>query len=81
MNSGVHRMLCEPLSGAHLGDLWMWLQLMRLHFEVVVRGPVGVIWGRFCAESGPVGPQTGPTSTSIDPDRTTGNFKLQPHQV
>ncbi len=26
------------------GDLWMWLQLMWLKFEVV-RGPVGVVWG------------------------------------
>jgi hypothetical protein len=27
-----------------VGDLWMWLQLMWLQFEVV-RGPVGVVWG------------------------------------
>ncbi len=37
---------------ACLGDLWMWLQLMWLQFEVV-RGPVGVVWGRFGGPSGP----------------------------
>ncbi len=35
-----------------VGDLWMWLELMRLQFEVV-RGPVGVVWGRFEAGFGP----------------------------
>ena len=29
----------------HFGDVRMWLQLMWLQFEVV-RGPVGVVWGR-----------------------------------
>ncbi len=28
-----------------VGDLWMWLQLMWMHFEVV-RSLVGVVWGR-----------------------------------
>ena len=34
------------------GDLGMWLQLMWLQFEVV-RGPVGVVWGRFGPAWGP----------------------------
>ncbi len=34
--------------GPRLGDLRMWLRLMWLQFEVV-RGPVGVVWGRFGA--------------------------------
>ena len=63
-----------------IGDLRMWLQLMRLQFEVV-RGPVGVDWGRFGAGLGPQGPQAGPKSTLIDPDRTSDNLKLQPHKL
>jgi hypothetical protein len=47
------------------GNLWMWLQLMWLQFEVV-RGPVGVIWGRSGAGFRPKGPQTRPR---IDPTR------------
>ena len=39
---------------ALLGDLWMWLQLMWLQFEVV-RGPVGVVWDRFGAGLEPFG--------------------------
>ncbi len=33
-----------PLKGGKvlLGDLWMWIQVVRLQFEVV-RGPVGVV--------------------------------------
>ena len=62
------------------GDLWMWLHLMWLHFEVV-RGPVGVVWGRFGSGLGPFGPQTGSKSTPNDPDRTSDNLTLQPHEL
>jgi hypothetical protein len=41
-----------------LGVLWMWLQLMWLQFKVV-RGPVGVVWGRFLT----------PSRFQIDPQR------------
>ncbi len=58
-----------------LGDLWMWLQLMWLHFEVV-RGPVGVVWECFGAGAGLFGPQTGPKSTTDNPDRTSDNLKI-----
>ncbi len=34
-----------------VGDLWAWLQLMRLQFEVV-RDPVGIVWGRFGSRFG-----------------------------
>ncbi len=51
-------------------DVWMWVQLMWLQFEVV-RGPVG----------GAKGAQTGPKSTQNDPDRTSDNLKLQPHEL
>ncbi len=51
----------------------MWLQLMWLQSEIV-RGPVGVDWG-------PFGPQTGPKSILNDPDRTSDNLKLQPHEL
>ncbi len=52
--------LGEPESGSPVAgpglfifvDLWMWLQLMRLQFEVV-RGPVGVVWGRLGSPSRP----------------------------
>ncbi len=27
-----------------IGDIWMWLQLLRLQFELD-RGPVGIVWG------------------------------------
>ncbi len=67
---------CESLFGA----LWMWLQLMWLQFEVV-RGPVGIVWGRFWAGLGPFGPLTGRKSTLNDPDRTSDNIKLQPHEL
>ncbi len=50
---------------------WLWLQLMWLQFEVV-RGPVGVVWGRFGAGLGPVG---APSRPQID--RTSDNLKLQ----
>ncbi len=37
-----------------IGDLWMWLQLMWLQFEVL-RGPVGDVWAwdRFGTGLGP----------------------------
>ncbi len=63
-----------------VGDLWTWLQLMWLQFEVV-RGPVGVVRGRFGVGLGPRGPQTGPKSIPIHPGRTSSNFKLQPHEL
>ena len=47
----------------------MWLQLMWLQFEVV-RGPVGVVWGRFGAGLGPCGPRSSSKTTPNDPDRT-----------
>jgi hypothetical protein len=34
------------LALTRIDKLWMWRQLVRLQFEVV-RGPVGVVWGRF----------------------------------
>ncbi len=44
----------EMRKGASLaGDLWMWLQLMWLQFEVV-RNQVGVTWGRFGTGLGPI---------------------------
>ena len=42
-----------PGLGGGIGDLWMWLQFMWLQFEIV-RGPVGVAWGRFAAGLEPV---------------------------
>ncbi len=54
-----------------IGDLWIWLQLMWLRFEVV-RGPVGVdlgaIWGQFGPNPAPNQPhatQTGPRQPQI----------------
>ncbi len=65
-------------NAAVLGDLWIWLQLVWLQFEVV-RSLVGVVWERFGAGLGPFGPQTGPTSIPNHPDRTSDNLKLQLH--
>ena len=63
-----------------IGDLWMWPQLRWLQFEVV-RGPTGVVWGRFGGGWGapwaPNRPQIGPTG----PRRTSHNLKLQPHEL
>ncbi len=59
-----------------LGELWMWLQLMWLQFEVV-QGTVGVVWGQFGTGLGPFGPQINPER----PDRTSDNLKLQPHEL
>ncbi len=70
--------MSEQLSG----DLWMWLQLIRLQCEVV-RSLVEVVWDRFGGGSGSKRPQSGPTSapndpdrTSNDPDRTSNNLPL-----
>ncbi len=52
------------------GDLWMWLQLMRLQSEVV-RGPVGVIWGRLWADLGPRPAPNRPQSTPTGPWTTS----------
>ncbi len=51
----------------------MWLQLMRLQFEVV-QGPDGIVWGGFGVGLGPKGPKTGPKSIPGDPDRTSDNL-------
>ncbi len=48
-----------------VGVLWMWLQRMCLLFEVV-RGPVGVVWGRLGAGLGPLGPQIDPKRSRPD---------------
>ncbi len=56
------------------------LQLMWLQFEVV-RGPVGVVWGRFWAGLGPKGPQTGPKWIPNNPNRTSDSFKLLPREL
>ena len=66
-----------------IGDLWMWLQLMWLQFEVV-RGPAGVVWARFGTGLGSCGPQASPKSTPNDRHRTSDNLKwlsqdLLPH--
>jgi hypothetical protein len=45
-----------------MGDLWMWLQLMWLQFEVV-RSPVGV-------NSGPVGGPLAPKPSHLDPKQS-----------
>ncbi len=63
-----------------VGDLWTWLQLMWLRYEVV-RGPVGVVWGRLWAGLGPKEPQTGPKATPNDPDRTLNGLKLHPREL
>jgi hypothetical protein len=57
-----------------------WLELMWLQFEVG-RGPVGVAWGRFGLCLGLCGPQAGPKSTPHDPDLTSGNLKVQSHEL
>ncbi len=45
----VLRVRCPFEYAARLvGHLWLWLQLMWLQIEAV-RGPVGVVWGRFGA--------------------------------
>ncbi len=70
----------ERVSRTKVGDLWMWLQLMLLQFEVV-RGPAGVVCGRFVAGLEPFGPQAGPKSTPNNRDRTSDKLKLQPHEM
>jgi hypothetical protein len=45
----------------HFGDLWMWLDLMWLQFEIV-GGPAGVVWDRFGASLGPKETHAGPKS-------------------
>ena len=63
--------------GQGFGDLWMWLQLMWLQFEVV-RGPVGVVHGWFGAGLGPLGSQAGfksdPTGRLKPKTPMLGNF-------
>ncbi len=58
-----------------LGDLWLWLQLMWLQFEVV-RGSVAVrlgsIWGRFGAFWAPSRPQIDPRRPRPD----LGQFQI-----
>ncbi len=83
----VFKLLGIPLTTTFLGtlaigDLWMWLQLMWLRFEVV-RGPVGVVSDRCGAGLGPFGPrpQPGPKPIPDDPDRTSDSIKLQPHAL
>ncbi len=58
---------------AELGDLWMWLQLMWLQFDVA-RGPVAIIFGRF-------GVGLGSQPTPNDTDWTSDNLKLRPHEL
>ena len=58
----------------------MWLQLMWLQVALV-RGPVGVVWGRCGTDLGPAEPHTCPKSDPNDPDRTSHNPKLQPHEL
>ena len=41
----------------------------------------GVFWGRFGVGLRLFGPQAGPKSTPHDPDRTSDNSKLQPHEL
>ena len=80
-STNVKKTRCRAKFSKNLiGDLWMWLQLMWLQFEVV-RGPVGVVWGRGGTDLGPAGPQTCPKSDPNDPDRTSDNPKLQPHEL
>ena len=73
------QVMCSPFDTS-VGDLWMWLQVMWLQFEVV-RGPVGVVQDRFGPGLGPNWAQAGPKSTPNDPDRTSDNLKLQPHEL
>ncbi len=63
--SMVHRK--NTMGATPLGDLWMWLQLMWLQFEVV-RGPLGVVridlvqvWGSNGPTPAPNPPQRTPT--------------------
>ncbi len=69
------------LGAAICGDLWMWLQLMWLHFEAV-RGPVGVVWAGFGAGLGPL---WAPSRPQIDPKRRRPGLrqlnKFQPHYL
>jgi hypothetical protein len=51
-------------------DLWMWLQLTWLPFEVV-RRPVGVFWGRFGTG---LGFQKAPSRPQSDPKRPRPDF-------
>ncbi len=63
------------------GDLWMWLQLMWLQFEVV-RGPVGGRLGiNLGAVWGPKGRKPAPNRPQLTPDRTSDDFKLQPQDL
>ena len=41
----------------------------------------GLVCSRFGAGLGLFGPQAGPKSTPNDPDRTSDNSKLQPHEL
>ncbi len=63
--------LCAMLGVVYIGDLWMWLKLMWLQFEVV-QGPVGVVWNRFGARFGVLWAPNRPPKTT---------FKLQPHEL
>ncbi len=74
--AAFYAILAVECAGHPFGDLWMWLQLMCLQFEAV-RSPVGAVWGQFVWVWGP----TGPKSTPNGPDRTSDNFKLQPHEL
>ncbi len=63
---GTRVRLCERVlglavtpSGPLFGDLWIWLQFVWLHFEVV-RGPAGIVWGPTGTVLGPKGSQLAP---------------------
>ena len=76
-STNVKKARCTAkFSKSLIGDLWMWLQLMWLLFEVV-RGPVG----GFGTGLGLTGPQTCHNSDPNDPDRTSDNLKMQPHEL
>jgi hypothetical protein len=80
-SSNVKKVRCiAKFSKNVIGDLWMWLQLTLLQFEVA-RGPVGLVWGRCGTDLGPVGPRACPKSDPHDPDRTSDIPKLQPHEL
>ncbi len=70
------RDITRELGGRIVGDLWMWLKLMWLQFEVV-RGRSG----SFGVDLKPKDPQSDPKATPNNPDRTSDNLKLQPYAL
>ena len=66
---------------------WLRLVVISAQSEFLFRmlhmpsATVHAVWMVKGAGSGPIGPQAGPKSTPHDPDRTSTNLNLQPHEL